>query len=122
MKQESKNPTPSRVGVARTVLFICIVVALTLPSAFGRTPEWKPYDDFEGDLDANERPWADTRSRHEMGTLRPGKTLRDGHQGWHFWDDVKAPGGRDPGFKLVFGWDPSDILGIQFHCEGCGTL
>ena len=27
---------------------------------------------------------------------------------------VKSPGGRDPGFKLVFGWEPRDILGIQF--------
>ena len=35
----------------KTVLLICILVALTLPSAFA-APEWKPYDDFEGDLDA----------------------------------------------------------------------
>ena len=35
----------------KAVLLICIVAALTLPSAFA-APEWKPYDDFEGDLDA----------------------------------------------------------------------
>ena len=35
----------------KTVFFLCLVVALPLPSAFV-APEWKPYDDFEGNLDA----------------------------------------------------------------------
>ena len=35
----------------KTVFFLCLVVTLTLPSAFA-APAWKPYDDFEGDLDA----------------------------------------------------------------------
>ena len=50
----------------KTTLFICILTALTLSSAFA-APEWKPYDDFEGDLDAiDETPRTDTGPRHEM--------------------------------------------------------
>lgn len=38
----------------KTVFFLCLVVALTLPSAFA-APEGKPYDGFEGDLDGGEK-------------------------------------------------------------------
>ena len=35
----------------KTTLFISILVAFALSNAFA-APEWKPYDDFEGELDA----------------------------------------------------------------------
>ena len=55
----------------KRVSLIGILAALMLSSAFA-APEWKPYDDFEGDLDAiDETPGTDTRPRHQMGTVCP---------------------------------------------------
>ena len=98
----------------KTVPLICILVVLTLSSAFA-APEWKPYDDFEGDLDAIEETPGQIP---DLGTkwvqFVPENRLEMGIKDGTFQMKVKSPGGRDPGFKLVFGWEPRDILGIQF--------
>ena len=98
----------------KTVLFICILAAFCLSNVFA-APEWKPYDDFEGDLDTIDEipgqiPDLGTKWVRFIPENRLEMDITDGM----FRMSVKSPGGRDPGFKLVFGWDPRDILGIQF--------
>ena len=98
----------------KTISLICILVAFTLSSAFA-APEWKPYDDFEGDLDAiDETPGQIPDLGTKWVQFVPENRLEMGIKDGTFQMKVKSPGGRDPGFKLVFGWDPRDILGIQF--------
>ena len=98
----------------KTILFICFLAALTLPNVFA-APEWKPYDDFEGDLDAiDETPGQIPDLGTKWVQFVPENRLEMGIKDGVFQMKVKSPGGRDPGFKLVFGWEPRDILGIQF--------
>ena len=63
----------------KTISFICMLAVLTLSSAFA-APEWKPYDDFEGDLDAiDETPGQIPDLGTKWVPFCPRKTFRNGH-------------------------------------------
>ena len=77
----------------KTTLFIFILAVLTLPNAFA-APEWKPYDDFEGDLDAiDETPGQIPDLGTKWVQFVPEKRLEMGIKGGVFQMKVKSPGG-----------------------------
>jgi len=90
-------------------LFLVISVVIV-----GGAETWKPYDDFSQGFNAVDQQPGEVKFGKKWIRYVPEARLKMAIENEMLLFKVNAPGGRDPGFKLGFGWEEKDIIGIQF--------
>lgn len=100
----------------KNLVIIFVLLFVASPNFVQSAKVWKPYDDFEGKFDYIEAEPGQKKIPLGMKWIRfvPEDRLDMEIEDGMLWFFVNAAGDRDPGFKLVFGWEPRDITGIQF--------
>ena len=96
---------------------ISIVVTLFLVMfavVTGDAEKWNPYDDFSQEFDAVDQQPGEVKFGKKWIRYVLEARLKMAVENGMLLFKVNAPGGRDPGFKLGFGWEEKDIIGIQF--------
>ena len=96
-------------------LFIILIFVFAFPRP-NLARVFKPYDDFSDKLDyIDGQPGQEVTFGTKWIRFVPEKNrLSMEVTDDMLWFKVNAAGGRDPGFKLAFGWEEGDIAGIQF--------